>query len=115
DDADRVSCRPDFLVLVYPAYLAPGGGDALSPEIRISKETPPVFLAHASNDPISPENSVRMYLALKRAEVPAELHVYTSGGHGFGLRATGDPSATWPRRCEEWMRSRGLLKRETAR
>jgi acetyl esterase/lipase len=68
-----------------------------------------MFLAHASDDPVTPESSVEMYLALKRAKVPAELHVYASGGHGFGLRESPHPASTWPKRCEEWMRSRGLL------
>ena len=53
-----------------------------------------------------------MYLALKRAKVPAEMHIYASGGHGFGLRPTQNPCCTWPQRCQEWMKSRGLLKRE---
>jgi hypothetical protein len=60
------------------------------------------------------ENSVAMYLALKRAGVPAELHIYASGGHGFGLRPTGKPCATWPARCEEWLRDRGLLRAAAA-
>ncbi len=109
DDIDKMNCRPDFAVLVYPAYLATK--DKLAPEIRVSKDTPPTFFAHAGNDGVSPENSVAMYLALKRAGVPAELHIYTNGGHGFGLRPTATSAApTWPARCEEWMRIRGLLK-----
>jgi acetyl esterase/lipase len=111
DEADRVSCRPDFLVLIYPGYLANKESDGLSPEIRVSKETPPAFLAHAGNDSVSAENSVLMYLALKRAGVPAALHVYPTGGHGYGLRTTREPVTTWPARCEEWLRRQGLLKR----
>ena len=56
------------------------------------------------------ENSVRMYLALKRAGVPAELHLYATGGHGFGLRPSDKPCSTWPKRCEAWLQSQGLLK-----
>ena len=110
DDADRVSCRPDFAVLVYPAYLIARGKDELSPDIRVRKECPPMFLVHAGDDPISAENSVRMYLALKRVGVKAELHVYASGGHGFGLRPSRQPCSTWPQRCADWMRSQGILK-----
>ncbi|HUY31794.1 MAG TPA: alpha/beta hydrolase [Pirellulales bacterium] len=107
DAVDHVSCRPDFSVLVYPAYLLTEG--KLSPEIRVSKESPPTFFVHAYNDGIGPENSIAMFTALKQAGVPAELHIYASGGHGFGLRPSEHPASTWPRRCEDWMRSRGLL------
>ncbi len=108
DAADQTSCRPDFAVLVYPAYLATEEG--LAPEIRVGPQTPPVFFAHAADDRIGPENSIQMFLALKQASVPAELHVFASGGHGFGLRPSEHTSAAWPRLCEAWMRSRGLLK-----
>lgn len=111
DAVDKVSCRPDFTVLVYPAYLQKKAGSVdLNPEIRVSAESPPCFFAHAGNDPISAENSVAMYLALKKAGVPAELHLYAEGGHGFGLRAGDRPCSTWPKRCEEWMKARALLK-----
>ena len=73
-----------------------------------------MFLAHANNDPVTPENSVRMYLALKHAGVPAELHLYATGGHGFGLRPSKEPCSTWPKSCEAWLRSQGLLKNEKA-
>lgn len=110
DQADQCSCRPDFAVLIYPGYLNRGAPDQLSPEIRVSPQTPPCFFVHAADDRVSPENSVTMYLALKRAGVPAELHIYAAGGHGFGLRATGKPTGTWPQRCEEWLRSTQVLK-----
>ncbi|TVS12228.1 MAG: alpha/beta hydrolase [Planctomycetaceae bacterium] len=115
DETDRIGCRPDFTVLIYPAYLTGEGAEAsgeLAPEIRVSAETPPAFFVHAGDDHISPENSIAMYLALKRAGVPAELHVYESGGHGFGLRPTEHPCSTWPQSCERWLRSRGLLRSE---
>jgi acetyl esterase/lipase len=111
DDADKVSCRPDFAVLVYPAYLVNAKKDGLADGLHVDKNTPPMFLAHASNDGVTPESSVQMYLALKRAGVPAELHIYASGGHGFGLRKTDNPCTTWPERCGEWMKARGLLKK----
>jgi acetyl esterase/lipase len=78
--------------------------------MHVTKETPPMFLAHAGDDGVKPQNSVLLYLALKRAGVPAELHVYASGGHGFGLRPSAQPCSTWPKRCEEWLRARGILK-----
>ncbi len=110
DDTDKVSCRPDFAVLVYPGGVVPRGKEELAPEIRVSKECPPMFFAHAGNDRVTPENSVRLYLALKRAGVPAELHIYATGGHGFGLRRSNNPCSTWPKSCEAWLRSQGLLK-----
>ncbi len=110
DEADKESCRPDFVVLIYPAYLLEKGKTELAPDIRVSKESPPTFFAHAGDDPVTPLSSVVMYQALKKAGVPAELHVYASGGHGFGLRPSGKPCATWPQRCAEWMNTQGLLK-----
>jgi len=107
DAVDQESCRPDFTVLIYPAYLLTEG--KLSPEIRVTKNTPPTFFAHAYDDGIGPENSIAMFTALKQAGVSAELHIYASGGHGFGLRPSEHPASTWPKRCEEWMHSRGLL------
>jgi acetyl esterase/lipase len=117
DEADKASCRPDFGVLVYPAWLVEEDEQAkqvkepmrLKAEFPVDSKTPPMFLAHAGDDPIKVESSVAMYLALKRAGVPAELHAYTSGGHGFGLRANEHPATAWPQRCAEWMKGRGLL------
>ena len=96
-------------MLVYPAYLLNKDGDGLTADIHVTKETPPMFLAHANNDGVSPLNSVEMYLALKKAGVPADLHIYASGGHGFGLRPSGKPCSTWPQRCADWMKDQGLL------
>jgi acetyl esterase/lipase len=110
DDLDKVSCRPDFTVLIYPAYLTNKTKDALLPEIRVTKETPPTFFAHAWNDGVPAEGSILMYLALKKENVPADLHVYATGGHGFGLRPSDKPCSKWPERCGEWMKSQGLLK-----
>jgi acetyl esterase/lipase len=110
DAVDEVNCRPDFAVLVYPAYLIAKDKDEPAPDIRIRKECPPMFLVHAGDDRLKADNSVLTYLALKRAGVPAELHVYASGGHGFGLRPSEQPCSTWPQRCAEWLRIRGLLK-----
>ena len=109
DDADKLSCRPDFAVLIYPAYLVKKDSDELAPDIRVTKETPPVFCALAGDDKVAAQGSVTLYLALKKAGVPAELHDYAAGGHGFGLRPSGKPCATWPQRCADWMKDTGLL------
>ena len=112
DEIDQVSCRPDFGVLLYPGGLVKKGTEELNPDLHVTDKTPPMFLVHASNDGIAPSaNSAVMYLALKHAGVSAELHVYSKGGHGFGLRPTTQPCSTWPQRCEEWMRSQKFLAR----
>jgi acetyl esterase/lipase len=111
DPSDEASCRPDFGVLVYPAYLLNKEKNGLSAELPVTKDTPPAILIHAANDPVPAEGSVQLYLALRRARVPAELHVYASGGHGYGLRKTDRPCTTWPERCADWLRARGLLTR----
>jgi len=110
DDIDKISCRPDFAVLVYPAYLIVPDKDELAADIRVRKECPPMFFVHAGDDRVKADNSVLMYLALKRAGVPAELHIYASGGHGFGLRVSAEPCSTWPLRCADWLRTQGFLK-----
>lgn len=110
DSLDQLSCRPNFAVLVYPAYLIPKEKEGLSPDIRVSKDCPPTFFAHAGDDRLPAENSIRMYQALKKAGVAAELHVYTTGGHGFGLRPSAQPCSTWPQRCAEWMKNQKIIK-----
>lgn len=112
DEADAQSGRPDFAVMVYPGGAIEKGATTpqLKPEITITKETPPSFLTMASDDPVNSENCIALYLALKKAGVPAEMHLYTKGGHGYGLRPTAGVPATWTKRCEEWMRVIGVLK-----
>jgi acetyl esterase/lipase len=107
DEVDRVSCRPDFAVLIYPGGVVPGKGDELAPEIRVTKQTPPMFFAHANDDRVRPENSALLYLALRKAGVSGELHVFASGGHGFGMRR--GPGRVWPRLCAAWLSDRRLL------
>jgi acetyl esterase/lipase len=109
DQVDTVSCRPDFAVLIYPGGLD-RKGDAASPIVHVTSTTPPMFLAHAADDPVSCRNSVEMFLALKNAKVKAELHLYSSGGHGFGLRRSSHPCSSWPKRCEDWLRDEGFIK-----
>lgn len=110
DAIDEVSCRPDFGVLIYAAYLIDDAGN-LRPELKATDKSPPMFFAHALNDGVKPENSIAMLLALKAAGVPSELHLYDSGGHGFGLRKSEFPCHTWPARCGDWLEHRGLLKK----
>ncbi len=111
DDADEAPARPDFAVLIYPAYLAdtnsPGGVSATLPA---GAHCPPTFLVHAADDRSSPANSISWFLALRGAGVPAEMYVYESGGHGFGMKTSVPPTLReWPERCAEWMRDRGLV------
>lgn len=115
DDSDRASCRPDFAVLIYPGGIVARGTEQLIPDVRVTKDSPPSFLVVASDDKGSADQTVAMYLALKHAGVPAELHVYSVGGHGFGMRQTKNPVAEWPKRCEEWMRARNILKAEAGK
>jgi acetyl esterase/lipase len=110
DDADKLSCRPDFTILVYPGGLTvKEQGDAIAPEVSPTGKTPPTFLAMAQDDPVRVENALFYAEALKKAHVPFELHVYPSGGHGYGLRPSKDEVTTWPQRASDWMRSGGWL------
>jgi acetyl esterase/lipase len=114
DAIDTVSCRPDFAIVVYPGYLKPKNKDELAPGLSIPSGTPPVFLAHGGADIISPpEHSVVAYLALRRAGVSAELHVYAGAAHDFAVRASEHPCSTWTRSCAEWLRYQGFLKPTT--
>jgi acetyl esterase/lipase len=113
DDADKASCRPDFGILIYPAYLADQQDhEQIRAESRVTTNHPPTFIAMTQNDPVRVENALFYYLALKQAKVPAELHVYPAGGHGYGLRRTEHLVTTWPDRVTDWMRSRGLLEKK---
>jgi acetyl esterase/lipase len=111
DEVDRVSCRPDFGVMLYSGYLKYDDRDELKPDLRVSAHTPPIMLVHATDDPVSAvENSVVMYRALQRAKVPVQMHLYAIGGHPFGVRKRGLPVDSWPQRCEEWLRGQEFLK-----
>lgn len=110
DAADDQSCRPDFQILVYPAYLVPDNDlYTLAPEVAVTPKTPPAFMVMAEDDGIHVEGILAYGTALKKAGVPFELHAYPTGGHGFGLRPTGNPALEWPSRAEEWMRYAGFL------
>ena len=131
DPIERVSSRPDFLILGYPVIsfdpaVAHAGSvknllgdnpdpkliEDLSNDLRVTAQTPPTFLFHTSNDSGVPvENSVRFYLALRKARVPAEMHLFENGPHGVGM-ALNDPAlSVWPSLLMNWLRARGLLTR----
>ena len=113
DAADKLSCRPDFAVVVYPGYLALAEqGMAPNPEIHPTSDTPPTFLVQAEDDPVHVENATNYFLALKNAKVPAELHIYAQGGHGYGLRRTGLPVTGWPQLVETWLRTMKVLPQQ---
>ena len=138
DDIDKESCRPDFMILVYPSILSSGRSrqrirelfgenpaegvvEYNSTDKYVKRETPRTFLVHATNDPtVAPDHSIAFYRACREARVPTELHIYahTNVPHGFAMgkfMKTGPvpkidgPIAMWPVRCEEWMKSIGLL------
>jgi len=106
DSADKVRCRPDFAVIVYPGYLALAEQNfAANSEIHVTDKTPPSFIVQAEDDPVHVENSTVYFLALKNAGVPAELHIYANGGHGYGLRRTDLPVTDWPKLVETWLQT----------
>ena len=110
DAADDVSCRPDFCLLVYPAYLD-GKDFQLAPEVKVSSSTPPTLLIQAEDDKAYINSSLFYYYALKEAGVPAWMHLYSQGGHGYGLRDTGAAAVNeWPDRAEDWFREIGVIE-----
>lgn len=131
DPIERVSSRPDFMILCYPVitmeldYAHRGSrrnllGDNPDSELvekmsthrQVTPRTPPTFLFHTDGDPVVvPENSVLFYLALRKAKVPAEMHIYEKGPHGVGLAARDPVLSSWPARLEDWLAGKGLLKK----
>lgn len=129
DPIDSQSCRPDFMVLLYPVITFSGPfahngsranllGKAADPELieslcndkQVTKNTPPTFLVHTTEDTgVPPENSVLFYLALNKHRVPAELHIFEKGRHGLGMGTPDLPFSAWPDRCIAWMKNRGLM------
>jgi acetyl esterase/lipase len=113
DDADKLSCRPDFSVVVYPGYLALSEQNfAPNPEIHPTANTPPTFVVQAEDDPVHVENAVVYYMQLKNAKVPAELHIFAQGGHGYGLRKNGLPVTYWPGLVEAWLETTKIYSGE---
>ena len=110
DAADKESCRPDFAVALYPGHLWLEPKFELNPDIRVTKDTPPTFLVQAEDDPVDSINNTLVYfVALQKAGVPAEMHVYPHGGHAFGLRRTEQPITEWPRLVEKWLKTIGMI------
>ena len=111
DAADQESCRPDFAVALYPGHLLIDYEKLeLNPNIRVTRNTPPTFLAQAENDDVdNVNNSLVYYAALKKAGVSVEMHLFPEGGHSFGLRPTKDPITEWPQLVEKWLRTIGII------
>ena len=110
DEIDSLSCRPDFMVPVYAAYLGdPEDDTRLGPLIRVTKDTPPAFLVVTQDDKMRGLHAALLFAELKQANVPAEVHVFSQGGHGYGLRPSELPVSTWPKLCADWLRTSGLL------
>lgn len=102
DAIDAISCRPDFSVLIYPAYLDKGENNSITPELTISKNTPPMFVFGTADDAHG-NSSLVIAKALNDVKVPVELHFLAKGGHGYGLRKGNDAAETWPRLLENWL------------
>jgi acetyl esterase/lipase len=133
DAADKESCRPDFAVPIYPGHLSLSAAEwdakqgskkllvphsatadkdlTLNPEIPVTSQTPPTFLLQAEDDNVDNVNdSLAYYIALKRAQVPVEMHLYAHGGHAFGLRPTKSPITGWPALVETWLGTIGIVR-----
>jgi acetyl esterase/lipase len=119
DAADNLSCRPDFAIALYPGHLWAHEDEeratrnetdlTLRSDIAVRADSPPTFLLQAQDDEVDGvEQSLAYYVALQRAGVPTEMHLYAQGGHAFGLRPSNLPIAQWPRLVEEWLRTMGI-------
>jgi acetyl esterase/lipase len=111
DAADRLSCRPDFAILIYPGHLwTPGTTLTLRQDVVVPADTSPTFLLQAEDDPVDPvKHSLTYYYALQAAGVPAELHLYAKGGHAFGMSPRPLPISQWPTLVEQWLHTIGML------
>ncbi|HJT00057.1 MAG TPA: alpha/beta hydrolase [Terriglobales bacterium] len=112
DAADKESCRPDFAVALYPGHMLENTSKPfeLNPYVPVTSHTPPTFLLQAEDDPVDTvKNSLIYYVALKKAGVPVEMHLYAHGGHAFGLRRTKFPITAWPHLVEEWLQTMGMI------
>lgn len=109
DDSDQSSLRPDFTILIYPAYLVdPKDKTSIAPDMKLSKDMPPVFMTMAQDDPLGSENILQMALELNKLKVPASVHLFPKGGHGYGLRRTADTATKWPEIAAQWMIDSGF-------
>lgn len=102
DIADSSSCRPDFALLIYPAYFDMGENRSLTPDLKITGSTPPVFIFQSADDGLA-NSSLVMAGALRDAKIPVELHLVPKGGHGYGLRPGNPAALTWPALAEKWL------------
>jgi acetyl esterase/lipase len=102
DEADSLSCRPSFALLIYPAYLDQGPGNTITPEFQLDNGTPPLFIFQTEDDPYG-NSALVMASALRKAKIPFELHLLPEGGHGYGLRAGNPAAETWPTLAEKWL------------
>lgn len=113
DDVDAHIARPDFLIPIYPAYLA--DSDAATPrlrdEITVTKETPPAFVAVTHDDADRGIGAALLSIEMKRHEVPCELHIFVKGGHGYGLRKSENAVSQWPQLCEQWLKAMKIIDR----
>ena len=105
DDIDKISCLPNFSILIYPAYLANKKTMQLNPPIKITAKTPKAFLLHTQDDGQPVENSIAYFLACKNNKVPVHMHIYPKGPHGYGMRKKGRAVDAWPERLLEWIKS----------
>lgn len=109
DSNDDVSLRPDFTVLIYPAYLS-ADNFSISPELKVNENTPPTILIQTQDDNSFIDSSIFYYYALKEAKVPVTMHLYPSGGHGYGARNTGHTVNEWPHRVLSWLRDIDMIE-----
>ncbi len=109
DAADDRSAKPAFAVLIYPGGIVPRDSTTLAPELKVNASVPPTFIAQTADDNVRVENSLVYYAALKEAKVPVEMHLYPTGGHGYGLRKSADTVTTWPARVEDWLRALHII------
>jgi acetyl esterase/lipase len=111
DATDKISCRPDFTLLIYTGGFVERFPAAMTDTVTFSKAAPPMFLVHAFDDNVAVQNTLHIATELKKVGGSAELHVYDAGGHGYGLRyVESQPVTTWPARAAEWLARRGLLR-----
>ena len=109
DKSDEYSCTPNFMALIYGGGLVDSAKNSIEKDLTIDSKTPPTFMVHAFDDHVPLETPLVLMNEFKKADVPAELHVYDAGGHGYGLRRVNElPVTSWPDRFKEWMNRRGL-------
>ena len=109
DEKDTLSCRPDFTILMYPGGVVDNRNN-LSQEIKIRSGNPPAFIVQTQDDPVHVENSIYYYAALQKAKVSSELHIFPTGGRGYGMEAGDSTVSIWPQLCEKWLRQNEIIK-----